>query len=67
MLEVRPLIPEGKWDWFLLDKVPYHGKLLTIRWDKDGNRYGKGKGLVVFADGKEVHRSKKLKAFEAGL
>ncbi len=67
VLEIRPLIPEGKWDWFLLDKVPYHGKLLTIRWDKDGEKYGEGKGLVVLADGKEVHRSKRLKAIKVNI
>ena len=34
MLEVYPLIPEGKWDWFCLDKVIYHGKDLTLLYDK---------------------------------
>ena len=38
-VEVNPLIPEGKWDYFCLDNVLYHGRNLTILWDKDGSRY----------------------------
>ena len=53
MVEVNPLLPDGKWDWFCLDNVLYHGKILTIIWDKDGSRYHRGKGLIVLANGKE--------------
>ncbi len=67
VLELHPLIPEGQWDWFCLDNVLYHGKNLTILWDKDGKKYGKGKGLRVFADGKEVLHSDKLKAAKGGI
>ncbi|MFA4870025.1 MAG: glycosyl hydrolase family 65 protein [Pedobacter sp.] len=56
-----PLIPDGKWDWFLLDNVTYHGKTLTLLWDKTGKKYNKGKGLRVYADGKEIYQSAKLK------
>ena len=51
MVEVNPLIPEGKWDWFCLDNILYHGHNLTIIWDKDGSRYHQGKGLSVLVDG----------------
>ncbi|MGX5687877.1 MGH1-like glycoside hydrolase domain-containing protein [Arcticibacter tournemirensis] len=67
ILELHPLIPEGQWDWFCLDNVLYHGKKLTILWDKTGKKYGKGKGLKVFADGKEVISSAKLKAVRGKL
>ncbi|RYF72835.1 MAG: glycoside hydrolase, partial [Cytophagaceae bacterium] len=60
VLEIHPLIPEKQWDWFCLDNVLYHGKTLTILYDKTGQHYQKGKGFLVFADGKEVVRSKKL-------
>lgn len=53
-IEVNPLIPADKWDWFCLDNVLYHGHNLTILWDKNGDRYHCGKGLRVFVDGKEV-------------
>lgn len=59
-IEVNPLIPEGKWDWFCLDNVLYHGHNITILWDKDGTRYYRGKGLRVFVDGKEVGHSDTL-------
>lgn len=67
IVEVHPLIPEGKWDWFYLDKVPYHGKSLTIFWDKDGSRYGKGKGFQILADGKMIYKGSKLKAVSAKM
>ncbi len=50
IVEVNPLTPP-EWSSFCLDRIPYHGRLLTILWDKTGKRYGKGKGLRVFADG----------------
>jgi hypothetical protein len=60
VMELYPLIPENKWDWFCLDNVLYHGRVLTIFWDKRGKKYGKGKGLHIYADGKEIYRGKKL-------
>ena len=50
-LEVRPLLPEGKWNYFCLDNVAYHGRWITIVWDHDGSRYHLGKGLRVYIDG----------------
>jgi hypothetical protein len=60
VVEVNPLVPEGRWDWFCLDKVFYHGRTLTILWDKTGTKYGRGKGLRVFADGREIAQSDAL-------
>ncbi len=60
VVEVNPLVPAGKWDWFALDRVNYHGKTLTIVWDKTGEKYGKGKGLYLLVDGKEVARRAEL-------
>ena len=51
-IEVNPLLPKDKWDYFCLDNVLYHGRNLTIVWDKDGSRYHAGKGLRVYIDGK---------------
>jgi hypothetical protein len=59
-IEVNPLIPENKWAWFCLDNVSYHGKLVTIIWDKDGSKYKKGKGLSVWVNGKKVAAADKL-------
>ena len=59
-VEVYPVLPNGTWDWFCLDGVRYHGHTLTILWDRQGNHYGRGKGLSVLADGKVVARSNEL-------
>ncbi|MDR3457429.1 MAG: trehalase family glycosidase [Verrucomicrobiae bacterium] len=66
-VEIRPLLPAGTWDWFCLDGVSYHGHRLTICWDKDGSRYGRGPGLAVLADGKEIARGEKLAKLTAKL
>lgn len=50
-LVIRPLIGEQQWDWFCLDRLPYHGHLLTIVWDKYGSRYPVGKGFSLLVDG----------------
>ena len=52
-MEVNPLLPADKWDYFCLDNVLYHGHTLTIVWDKNGDRYHIGKGLRVLVDGQE--------------
>jgi len=57
--EVRPLAPDD-WPYFALDNVPYKGHRLGIVWDRDGTRYGLGKGLRLLVNGKEVSRSDRL-------
>ncbi|MBQ6861596.1 MAG: six-hairpin glycosidase [Alistipes sp.] len=53
-LEVNPLLPDTEWDWFCLDNVRYHNHIITIVWDRHGDRYHLGKGLTVMVDGKKV-------------
>jgi hypothetical protein len=60
IIEVNPLIPQEKWDWFCLDNVKYHGQTLSILWDKTGEHYGKGKGFHLFVNGKKVASSNTL-------
>ena len=60
VVEVNPLLPEGTWDYFCLDNIPYHGRTLTILYDRTGRRYGKGAGLRVLAEGREIAASEKL-------
>lgn len=52
---IDPLLPPDSWPWFCLDRVPYHGQMLTIVWDSEGKRFGHGRGLTVWADGKQLH------------
>jgi hypothetical protein len=58
-VEVQPLAPES-WDYFALDGVRYHGHTLSIIWDRTGNRYGRGKGLTVIADGHPIASAPRL-------
>jgi hypothetical protein len=61
------LLPAGTWDWFCLDAIPYHGRLLTILYDKTGTRYGMGAGLRLLADGKELAARETLGRLTATL
>lgn len=58
-VEVNPLAP-AQWEWFCADNIPYHGKILTILWDRAGTKFGKGKGLRVFSGGKQIASSPTL-------
>jgi hypothetical protein len=66
-LVVQPLVPSDAWDWFALDRVPYHGKTVTVLWDRTGQRYNKGSGLSVFADGRLVAHSSVLERVEGTI
>lgn len=59
-VEVNPLLPPGTWDWFCLDGVSYHGRTLAVVWDRTGEKYDRGKGLTVLADGRVVAHSDEL-------
>lgn len=66
-IDINPLLPERIWDWFCLDNILYHGQLLTILWDKTGNKFGKGQGLRVFANGSQIAQSERLTRVRASL
>jgi hypothetical protein len=65
-VEVEPLVPRGVWDYFCLDNVHYHGRVLTILYDKTGRRYGKGKGMRLLRDGREIAANADLGKLRAG-
>lgn len=48
---IHPLLPDGEWQYFALDGLPYHGHLLTIVYDRTGKHYHRGRGLTLFVDG----------------
>lgn len=56
VVEINPLFPDS-WDYAIIDDVPYHGHLLTILWDRTGNRYQRGAGLKILIDGQEIASS----------
>jgi hypothetical protein len=66
-IEIHPLLPDGAWDWFCLDNVPYHGRSLAIAWDRTGAKYGRGEGLSVFLDGERIARADELRPLTAEM
>lgn len=67
LIEIAPLLPPDTWDWFCLDGVKYHGRMLTVFWDKDGRHYGRGAGFQILANGKQVASSAKLERITGKL
>ncbi len=64
---IHPLLPRGKWSYFALDGLPYHGRLLTILYDRTGERYHRGKGFQVLCDGRVIAHSGKLEDLRGSL
>ena len=64
---VNPLVPEGVWSYFCLENVPYHGKNITVLYDKTGQKYKKGKGLILFVDGRKKASAPDLTALQCEL
>lgn len=64
IIEINPLIPQGKWDWFCLDNVMYNNQILTIIWDKDGSKYNIGQGLTLLVNGRKAANSESLTKLE---
>ena len=58
-LELNPLAPES-WKYFRLENLEYKNAAISIYWDADGSRYGRGAGLSVFANGKCIARADRL-------
>ncbi|MCX4445796.1 discoidin domain-containing protein [Streptomyces sp. NBC_01789] len=59
-LRIRPLVPAG-WDHFALQNVSYHGRELSVVYDRDGGHYRLGvRGLCVWVDGHLVASGRPL-------
>jgi predicted GH43/DUF377 family glycosyl hydrolase len=65
-VEVNPLAP-ATWDYFCLDNIHYHGHVLAILFDRTGERYHQGKGLRLWADGREIAASARARRLSAEL
>jgi trehalose/maltose hydrolase-like predicted phosphorylase len=65
-LTVNPLVPDT-WDYFCLENLVYKGHKLTVLYDRDGKKYKKGKGLMLFVDGKLKKKRKDLGSINVNL
>ncbi|KAF2722626.1 hypothetical protein K431DRAFT_283762 [Polychaeton citri CBS 116435] len=61
ILQVDPIVPSD-WTYFALENVPYHGFLITVVYDRNGDRYNVGSGLTIYANGKKIHNDTALSA-----
>lgn len=52
-LVVHPLVP-ASWDYFAVENVAYHGRNISILWDRDGSHYQQGAGFRIYIDGNLV-------------
>jgi hypothetical protein len=66
-LIIHPLVSEGQWDYFCLDNVLYHGKIITVLFDKTGDKYHRGKGFSILVDGKKKYHSTTLQKAQIEL
>jgi hypothetical protein len=66
VLEVQSLAPAA-WDYFALDDIAYRGQRVSIVWDKEGTRYGLGKGLHLLVNGKKLATAPHLERLTATL
>lgn len=64
---ICPLLPDGAWKYFCLQDVMYHGHKVSIIYDKTGQKYHKGKGLMVFVDNKLKASSPDLSSLKCTL
>ena len=46
---LKPKFPDS-WKYFRLEKLPYQGKIYCIQYDKDGTKYGNGKGIQLIKE-----------------
>ncbi|MFD8688160.1 glycosyl hydrolase family 65 protein [Streptomyces sp. NPDC059651] len=66
-LRVRPLVPPA-WDHFAVQNVSYHGRDLSIVYDRDGTHYRLGvRGLCVWVDGRLVASERPLSGVTVDL
>ncbi len=49
-VRIDPAIPE-EWDYFCIENLSLRGHQVSVVFDRDGSRYGKGAGLFVTIDG----------------
>jgi hypothetical protein len=66
-LVVNPLVPAAVLPWWTADGVALHRRIVTVVFDADGSKYGKGAGLKVMVDGITTASSLTLKPLTVQL
>ena len=58
-IEINPLIPDD-WEWFAVENIYFQGKEIDLIWDKTGDHYNLGKGLMLFVNQNLVIQKEKI-------
>lgn len=66
-LLINPLLPDGWWDYFCLDNLLYKNHIITILYDKSGERYNLGTGFRIFVDGELKAKANQPQRIELSL
>ena len=67
MVTAQPLFAPEDLPWLCIDGIRHGDRYITLLWDRDGTRYGKGPGLRLLIDGIEKAASPTLTRLEAQL
>ena len=57
IIEINPLVLSegaGAWPYFALVDVAYRGRMVSILWDKTGEKYKQGPGLHILVNGTKI-------------
>ena len=54
-------------DYFCIDGLLYHGVIISVLWDREGSRYGRGAGLHVLVNGKAAASSRTIRKLKIDL
>ena len=66
-LVVNPLVPADALPWWAADGMVLHGRVVSVLFDADGKKYGKGAGLQVLVDGAKVAAAARLEKLTVQL
>lgn len=67
VLVINPMLPDNVWDYFCVQRLRYHGRDVTIVYDRTGGRYQFGGGLSVIVNGKIVITGQPLQKLKLTL
>ncbi len=65
-LTLHPLFP-STWEFAAVDNLLVRNREIAVVWDKTGQKYQKGTGLQIFADGRKIHSQADLKPVRLDL
>ena len=66
-INIDPLLLQDMWDYFFIDGLPYKNHIIKVIYDSKGTRYNKGKGLMLYVDGKLAGQADIIKKLNVNM